>query len=168
MDDNEQTGEIDPSAAGRTEEYPTMEYPPTASTLTTTTPLEGDGLAFEQLDDENDEWLSTGPARGIRLAVPIAGLLAVLLVGAGFWGGVALEEKPWRQLQRSSSRGLRVPGQSSRCRRRRLLVRWRRRECRLFRDGGDDLRRRRKHALHPQLDRRTRKGLTEQGDDHHP
>ena len=78
-------------------------------------------------------------------------------------------EKPRRQLQRSNRRGLRVPGQSSRSRRRRrLLLRWRRRECRLFRDDRDDLRRQRKHALHPQLDRRTRKGLTQQGDDDHP
>jgi len=41
---------------------------------------------------EEDEWPVRGPARGIRLAVPAAALIAVLLVGAGFWGGATLQK----------------------------------------------------------------------------
>ena len=34
-----------------------------------------------------------GPAKGIRLAVPMALLLAVVLVAAGFWGGATLQKR---------------------------------------------------------------------------
>lgn len=41
---------------------------------------------------DDDDWPIHGPARGIRLAIPAAGLIAILLVGAGFWGGAALQK----------------------------------------------------------------------------
>jgi hypothetical protein len=44
-------------------------------------------------DDGDDEWAVRGPARGIRLAVPMAALVAVLLVAAGFWGGATLQKR---------------------------------------------------------------------------
>jgi len=44
------------------------------------------------LPGEDDLWPTRGPARGVRLAVPAAALLAVLLVGAGFWGGATVEK----------------------------------------------------------------------------
>ncbi len=66
--------------AGQTEEYPTMSEPPIPP------------LAYGEEADEDDEWLSTGSARGIRLSVPVALLVAVLLVGGGVWGGATLEK----------------------------------------------------------------------------
>ena len=82
MDDNEQTGEIDPSAAGRTDEYPTLTYPAIVG-----------GEPDEPLDEDgDDEWPDRGPASGIRLAIPTAALVALLLVGGGFWAGAALQK----------------------------------------------------------------------------
>ncbi len=45
------------------------------------------------LDDGDDEWPVRGPAKGIRLAVPAAALIAVVLVAAGFWGGATLQKR---------------------------------------------------------------------------
>ncbi len=70
---------------GRTEEYPTI-----ASGLEAPTAVD-EGLPLED-GGEDDDWPTRGPARGIRLGVPFAGLLAVLLVAAGFWGGAVLEK----------------------------------------------------------------------------
>jgi hypothetical protein len=81
MEDNEQTGEIGPIAAGSTEGYPTLTYPAIVG-----------GELDEPLDDSDDEWADRGPARGIRLAVPTAALVALLLVGGGFWAGAALQK----------------------------------------------------------------------------
>jgi len=67
---------------------------PQAHTLTDEATLAGE-LAPPgppPLPEEDDEWPTRGPARGIRLAVPVAGLIAVLLVAGGFWGGAAVEK----------------------------------------------------------------------------
>src|SRR5581483_1730042 len=52
------------------------------------------GSPTEQLPPlpDDDEWPTRGLARGIRLAVPVAALLSVLIVAAGFWGGAAVEK----------------------------------------------------------------------------
>jgi hypothetical protein len=94
MSDTDPTPETPESThpvEGDTSEDPTMAHTPPASTLAAA----GDAVGeppFDETADEDDEWLSTGPARGIRLAVPAAGLLAVVFVAAGFWGGVTLEK----------------------------------------------------------------------------
>jgi hypothetical protein len=67
----------------------TQEFPTIAGTLT------APGYESEPPylpADEDDEWLERGPARGIRLGVPVAALIAVVLVAAGFWGGAAVEK----------------------------------------------------------------------------
>jgi hypothetical protein len=74
-----------PSDGGRTEEYPTVPHTPTA-------PLEGaDLLASDGSDDADEEWVPQ-TTRGIRIGVPAAVLLAIVLVAGGFWGGAALEK----------------------------------------------------------------------------
>jgi len=67
-----------------------MVYPPLDSTVAVAAAGAGelpDGYAAA----EDEEWVSQ-TTRGIRLALPIAGLLAVVLVAAGFWGGAELEK----------------------------------------------------------------------------
>ncbi|HVA52405.1 MAG TPA: DUF5666 domain-containing protein [Acidimicrobiales bacterium] len=91
MNDTEPIPESTHPDEGATSEGPTMVSTPPASTLAAS--REGvDELPFDEIAEEDDEWLSTGPARGIRLAVPAAALLAVVFVAAGFWGGVTLEK----------------------------------------------------------------------------
>jgi Domain of unknown function (DUF5666) len=71
-------------------EYPTMVYPPVDPGATDTET----GTLLSDVDDDPEadaEWV-VQTTRGVRLALPIAGLLAVLLVAAGFWGGVAIEK----------------------------------------------------------------------------
>jgi hypothetical protein len=68
---------------GKTEEYPTI-----ASALMTPGHATED-LAFD--GDAEDEWPVRGPARGVRLALPTAGLVAVVLVAAGFWSGAIVQ-----------------------------------------------------------------------------
>ena len=46
-------------------------------------------------EDEADEWPTQGPAKGLRLPWPVAGLLVLLLVFGGLWAGA--------YMQRSSS-----------------------------------------------------------------
>ncbi len=75
---------------GGADEAPTMAYVPLASTLAA--PAETVGEAPFDDDAEDEEWLSSGPARGIRLAVPAAVLLALVFAAAGFWGGATLEK----------------------------------------------------------------------------
>jgi hypothetical protein len=74
-------------SAGATEEYPTLAgaYP--------TATVEPDGIT-PYADSDPDADLDWVPRRtgGIRLAIPIAALIAVLLVAGGFWGGAALEK----------------------------------------------------------------------------
>jgi hypothetical protein len=45
-----------------------------------------------EIDDVEDEWPVRGPAKGIRLRLPLAALAASALVAAGFWGGAAVEK----------------------------------------------------------------------------
>lgn len=81
--DDTQAGGAEPDA-GETAEYPTLVYNPPASTPAAPADADDDGEADE-------EWVvrATG---GIRLAMPVAALLAVLLVAAGFWGGALVEK----------------------------------------------------------------------------
>ena len=76
--DGEKTGEIVPPGEA-TEEYPTL---PGATGV--------DELG--ELPGADDEWPVRGPARGIRLGLPAAALVAVLLVAAGFWGGSVVQK----------------------------------------------------------------------------
>ena len=70
---------------GQTEEHPTI-----AQELAT--PLDQPGwLAGEDGDDGDEEWVSQ-TTRGIRLGVPVAALIAVVLIAAGFWGGAELQK----------------------------------------------------------------------------
>ena len=74
-----------PRDDGHTEEYPTV-------TQTLATPLEGPGwLAGDDAGDSDEEWVSQ-TTHGIRLGVPAAALLAVVLVAGGFWGGAELQK----------------------------------------------------------------------------
>ena len=91
MNDTEPIPESTHPDEGDTSEGPTMVSTPPASMLAASGDAV-DELPFDETADEDDEWLSTGPARGIRLAVPVAGLLAIVFVAAGFWGGVTLEK----------------------------------------------------------------------------
>jgi hypothetical protein len=42
---------------------------------------------------ELDDWPVRAPAKGVRLAVPAAALVAVLLLATGFWGGATLQKR---------------------------------------------------------------------------
>ena len=60
-------------------------------------PFAGDDAAFEfdgaeSEPDEDDEWPVRAPAKGIRLGIPAALMLAVALVAAGFWGGAIAQK----------------------------------------------------------------------------
>jgi hypothetical protein len=70
---------------GHTEEYPTIVGPLSA-------PGEGAGEPVPAGDEADEEWVVRA-TRGIRLAVPVAALLAVALVAAGFWGGAVVEKR---------------------------------------------------------------------------
>jgi hypothetical protein len=78
MDDEPPT-DVMPPGHGGTEKIPAFAPDPP-------------GDAAPGLSAEDDDWPIRGPARGIRLALPAAGLVAVLLVGAGFWGGATLQK----------------------------------------------------------------------------
>lgn len=85
MSDDEPTTESTPEPdAGHTEEYPTI-----ASGLAA--PSEAAGIPADEVA-EDDDWPVRGPARGIRLGVPVAALLALLLIAAGFWSGAVVEK----------------------------------------------------------------------------
>jgi hypothetical protein len=74
-----------PPADGRTEEYPTVPH-------TLTTPLDGSDLsASDGIGDPDEEWVPQ-TTHGIRIGVPAAVLLAIVLLAGGFWGGAALEK----------------------------------------------------------------------------
>jgi len=49
-------------------------------------------LDFGDADTEVDAWPERPAARGVRLRVPTAVLLALLVAGGAFWGGAALEK----------------------------------------------------------------------------
>ena len=82
MSEDETTREIRTPGEGETEEYQTLASGIPAPDLSSP--------HFEE--DGDDEWPIRGPAKGLRLAIPTAGLVAILLVAAGFWGGAALEK----------------------------------------------------------------------------
>ena len=42
-------------------------------------------------EDESDEWPTQGPAKGLRLPWPVAGLLVLLLVFGGLWVGAYMQ-----------------------------------------------------------------------------
>ena len=42
-------------------------------------------------EDESDEWPTQGPAKGLRLPWPVAGLLVLLLVFGGLWAGAYMQ-----------------------------------------------------------------------------
>jgi hypothetical protein len=70
---------------GHTEEYPTI-----ANALAT--PLDRPNwLAGDDAGDADEEWVSQ-TTHGIRLGMPVAALLAVVLVAAGFWAGAELQK----------------------------------------------------------------------------
>jgi hypothetical protein len=69
----------------------------TDDTMTDEYPTIASGLPFPELSEEepaeDDEWAATGPAKGIRLRLPVAVLATALLLAAGFWGGAIAEKK---------------------------------------------------------------------------
>jgi Domain of unknown function (DUF5666) len=70
---------------GRTKEHSTI-----AGTLTA--PHEGpEQNSADEAVSEDEEWVSK-TTHGIRLGIPLAALLTVVLVAAGFWGGAELEK----------------------------------------------------------------------------
>jgi hypothetical protein len=82
----------DPESAARgpLDDGPTEEYPTVTQTLAT--PPDGaGGLAGDGEGDSDEEWVSQA-THGIRLGVPAAALLALVLVAGGFWGGSALQK----------------------------------------------------------------------------
>ena len=82
----------DPESSGRSplDEGHADEYPTTANALAT--PLDQPGwLAGDGDGDADEEWVSQ-TTHGIRLAIPVAALAAVVLVAAGFWGGAELQK----------------------------------------------------------------------------
>jgi hypothetical protein len=74
------------------DEARTEEQPPLAGAASGDTADYELGLPPAEALDEDDDWPVRGPARGIRLGLPVAGLVAVLLVAAGFWGGAVVEK----------------------------------------------------------------------------
>jgi hypothetical protein len=64
------------------------EHPTDVSVLATPYDAAGD----LSLEEDDDDWGARGPAKGIRLALPTAGLAVVALVAAGFWGGAVVQK----------------------------------------------------------------------------
>jgi len=63
-------------------------------TATKTLPIPPDGpgwLVGDDAGDSDEEWVSQ-TTHGIRLGVPAAVLIALVLVAGGFWGGAALQK----------------------------------------------------------------------------
>ncbi len=74
-----------PLDQGHTEEHPTIAH-------ALATPLDQpEWLAGDDAGDADEEWVSQA-THGIRLALPVAALLAVVLVAGGFWGGAELQK----------------------------------------------------------------------------
>jgi len=70
---------------GHAEEYPT-------GTQTLVAPLDGPGfLTGDDGGDSDEEWVSQ-TTHGIRLGMPAAALVALVLVAGGFWGGAELQK----------------------------------------------------------------------------
>lgn len=88
--------EIRPEAVDVSEE-PTIVSEIDVGSDTSEYPFAGDEAAFgldgaESAPGEDDEWPVRAPAKGIRLGIPAALLLAVALVAAGFWGGAVAQK----------------------------------------------------------------------------
>jgi hypothetical protein len=59
-------------------------------TVTDTEPI--DAARSDELDDVDDEsWLSTSQAKGIRVRMPLAALMLGLVLAIGLWGGAELQ-----------------------------------------------------------------------------
>ena len=70
--------------------HSTEGYPTSAQALAT--PLDQpESLAGDDAGDADEEWVSQ-TTHGIRLAIPVAALAALVLVAAGFWGGAELQK----------------------------------------------------------------------------
>jgi hypothetical protein len=67
---------------GATAEYPTFAGDHVAV----------DSPAFEPAYDPDDEWPVRTPAKGVRLGIPAAIVVAVLLLALGFWGGAIAQK----------------------------------------------------------------------------
>jgi len=67
------------------------EEDPTVTQTLATPPDEPGWLARDDAGDSDEEWVSQ-TTHGIRLGVPAAALLALVLVAGGFWGGAALQK----------------------------------------------------------------------------
>ena len=52
---------------------------------------EGDGGVLSSASDDDDEWPTQAPRRGLRLRIPTAILLALLVAAGAFWGGAAVQ-----------------------------------------------------------------------------
>jgi hypothetical protein len=78
----------DPESSGRwpLDDGHTEETPTIANALD-----QPEWLAGDEAGDADEEWVSK-TTHGIRLGVPVAALLAVVLVAAGFWGGAELQK----------------------------------------------------------------------------
>ena len=62
-------------------------------------------------EDESDEWPSQGPAKGLRLPWPVAGLLVLLLAFGGLWVGAYMQRHSSSSTSAASPfGGLSLPG----------------------------------------------------------
>jgi len=82
----------DPESSGRwpLDDGHTEEHRAVTQTLATP-PGEPGWLAGDDGGDGDEEWVSQ-TTHGIRLGVPAAALVALVLVAGGFWGGAALQK----------------------------------------------------------------------------
>ena len=159
----------DPESSGRwplddghTEEYPTIAH-------ALATPLDRpEWLAGDDAGDADEEWVSQ-TTHGIRLGMPVAALLAVVLVAAGFWGGAELQKNQGGTSSSLAGVAARFRSAAGAGATGATGSRSLRRPLRQHRRGdGDDLRRRRQHALRRRhLDRVGREGDAHQVDNRH-
>jgi len=54
-------------------------------------PSQSRGTLVFDPSSEPEDWPARGPAKGLRLAWPLAVLFALLIAGGGIWGGAALQ-----------------------------------------------------------------------------
>ena len=98
-------------------------------------------------EGESDEWPTQGPAKGLRLPWPVAGLLVLLLAFGGLWAGAYMQRNSSSSSSSASPFGgsFSLPGGASfgswNGRSRRLPWRF------IERDGGHGDRHHRKHAV---------------------
>ena len=170
-DGTHSTEDIRPEAVDVSEE-PTIVSELDVGSDTSEYPFAGDEAAFgldgaESAPDEDDDWPVRAPAKGIRLGIPAALLLAVALVAAGFWGG-AIAQKNHGTASAATGPApfaarLRNAGATG---------------ANGFQPGGatggverhhrNDLRRQRQHALRPHRDQPAGRGHARLVDHRHP